>query len=178
MHEDQDVAIDADPAGDMGSQFRLEFVAVEIALALYDDVALCVARAPHRLFDRARLVTRRDGERRKRVTRPFRGCLLRVGAMFALARRGDEDLHHRGARLDAIGLAETDRLRSGSDVERRATPEGQGERRRERPRPKHRRCAATSRAHIVLPSQRFVDWPGTASRRSRGGPNARSMWQM
>ncbi len=46
VHEDEDVAVDADPAGDVRGELGAELVAVELALARKHDVVLAVGLAP------------------------------------------------------------------------------------------------------------------------------------
>ena len=69
VDEDEHVAIDADAAGNMRGELGLEFVGIELTLVGDDDVVAALARAQHRLFDRARVMAGRDRQDVERVMR-------------------------------------------------------------------------------------------------------------
>jgi hypothetical protein len=98
VDEDENVPVDADAAGDVRGEFRLELVVVERAFSRDDDMLLGIGGTPARSLDRARLMRGRQREGGEREMGPVRRGGLRRGAGFALPCGCDEHLDDRGSR--------------------------------------------------------------------------------
>ena len=115
MHEHENVAVDADAAGDVRGELGAEFVGVKLALMGEDNVVARIGGAPHRLLDRTGVMAWRDRHDVEREMSAVARERLRGCAGLAFARRSDKNLHGpRTGRRDGRASAEP------ADIGRRA----------------------------------------------------------